>query len=378
MSSKKLTIINRHYPPNPGITGESAWDLAKYLIEKHQIEVHIVHINRTYDGGGALREPVGITHEVATIYEGKNKFLRILVMPVDGFFLILKALSIKNSTIICMTSPPLLPFWASIFLRKKSWALWSMDLFPEGFVADNVLKSSNLFYRFIINITYRNAPQKLICLGKKQAEFVQKSYKKAINTTILPCGVIINQERETEKPAWKKDDNKIYFGYCGNLGNPHSAEFLMSFIKNINAEKHHLILAIYGVKTDKVLEFAEKRIGVTIIKNVPRSQLHFIDVHLVSLLPVWNHIAVPSKAVSSVCAEAAILFCGSTESDSWEMLKEAGWHIDIEQDLDRQNQKFLEKLTLEEVEEKRKSAKIVAQNLNEMVINAYEEIAEFV
>ena len=28
-----LTIVNRHYPPNPGITGESAWDLARYLIE---------------------------------------------------------------------------------------------------------------------------------------------------------------------------------------------------------------------------------------------------------------------------------------------------------------------------------------------------------
>jgi hypothetical protein len=66
-----LTIVNRHYPPNPGITGESAWDLAKYLIDHHNIAVQIVHIDRTYDGGGAVREPVGKTFPVQTIYTGK-------------------------------------------------------------------------------------------------------------------------------------------------------------------------------------------------------------------------------------------------------------------------------------------------------------------
>ncbi|MCU0326164.1 MAG: hypothetical protein MUF45_13060 [Spirosomaceae bacterium] len=113
-----ITIVNRHYPPNLGITGESAWDLAKYLIEKHQAEVHIVHINRSYDGGGQMREPVGITHKINTIYEGKNKFLRFIAGPLDGFLLILKAIKLKKGTIICMTSPPLLPFWAWICFQK--------------------------------------------------------------------------------------------------------------------------------------------------------------------------------------------------------------------------------------------------------------------
>jgi len=76
--SHKVIIVNRHYPPNPGITGESAWDLAKYLIEKYQIEVHIVNIEGNDDGGGAKRAPVGKLHTLQTLYDGKSKILKQL------------------------------------------------------------------------------------------------------------------------------------------------------------------------------------------------------------------------------------------------------------------------------------------------------------
>ena len=69
MYSRKITIVNRHYPPNLNITGENAWDLANYLIEKHQIDVAIVHIDRSYEGGGNKRIPVGKTVAIKTIYE---------------------------------------------------------------------------------------------------------------------------------------------------------------------------------------------------------------------------------------------------------------------------------------------------------------------
>ena len=83
--SQKVIIVNRHYPPNPGITGESAWDLAKYLIEKHQIEVHIVNIEGSDDGGGAKRKPVGIVHTLSSIYDSKSKILKQVAGFLDGF-----------------------------------------------------------------------------------------------------------------------------------------------------------------------------------------------------------------------------------------------------------------------------------------------------
>ena len=386
VTQKTLIIINRHYPPNPGITGESAWDLAKYLIEKHTIEVHIVHINGSDDGGGQLRQPVGVIHSLSTIYKGKNKFLRLVAGFLDGYSLIQKAKKIStDSPIICMTSPPLLPFWASLFLKRRRWVLWSMDLFPEALVAIGMISEKNLIYRWILKITYQNPPQKLIALGRKQAEFIRRQFKVDIeknNSIILPCGVIFHQTYEKQLPAWRNmerpNQEKIYFGYCGNLNDAHNEDFLIEFIKAFNPEKHHLILALYGKKAEKVLEFAKNLEGITILQNVPRSQLNFIDVHLVSLLSKYTHLMIPSKAVSAVAAGGAILFCGSQESDNWDMLQEAAWLINERDDLGKQIGHYLESLSKENLTVKKQNAHKLNENLQKMVMDAYEEIAKFI
>ncbi len=393
---KTLIIINRHYPPNPGITGESAWDLAKYLIEKHGIEVHIVNIKGNDDGGGEVRQPVGIIHSLSSIYDKKNKFFKQISGFLDGYFLIKKAKKINDfAPIICMSSPPLLPFWASLFLKEKRWALWSMDLFPEAFVAIGTVSENNFLYRLILKKTYQNPPQKLIALGRKQAEFIQKKYQISplpfgaaavaegsglgCNTsTILPCGVIFHQTYESEFPAWRTKDDKIYFGYCGNLNDAHNEDFLIEFIKAFNPKKHHLVLALYGKKAPKLLDFAQNRAGITILPNVPRSQLNFIDVHLVSLLTKYTHLMIPSKAVSAVAAGGSILFCGSQESDNWDMLQEAAWLIREEEDLGKQIKNYLENLTNVSLIQKKQNAKNLNKNLQKMVIDGYEEIADFV
>ncbi|WP_305951926.1 hypothetical protein [Emticicia oligotrophica] len=391
--SRKVIIVNRHYPPNPGITGESAWDLAKYLIEKHQTEVHIVNIEGNDDGGGAKREPVGKLHTLQTIYDGKSKILKQLAGFLDGFLLIRKAKSIdKKATIIVMTSPPLLPFWASMLLSngtppdgtppERKWALWSMDLFPEAFVAIGMIAEKSAVYQWFLKKTYKNAPNKLIALGRKQAEVLEeKYYGKSINkldTTILPCGVIFHQTYESQLPEWRKADNKIYFGYCGNLNDAHNEGFLIEFIKAFDPEKHHLVLALYGKKAQNVLEFAKNYEGITVLSNVPRSQLNFLDVHLVSLLTKYTHLMIPSKAVSAVAAGGAILFCGSQESDNWDMLQKAAWLIREDADLGEQIREYLKNLTAEDLANKKQNAQKLNTDLQQNVLKAYEEIADFV
>ncbi len=407
--NRKVVIVNRHYPPNPGITGESAWDLAKYLIKNHQFEVHIVHIEGNDDGGGAKRIPVGIVHTLSSIYDGKNKVLKQFAGFLDGFILIRKAMKIdKSATIIVMTSPPLLPFWASMLLKRgtppggtppggtlpeRKWALWSMDLFPEAFVAIGMIAEKSAVYQWFLKKTYKNAPNKLIALGRKQAEVLEEKYYKQstinsrqqsaqkstgkLDTTILPCGVIFHQTYESQLPTWRKIDNKIYFGYCGNLNDAHNENFLIEFIKAFDPEKHHLILALYGKKAQNVLELAKNYEGITILPNVPRSQLNFLDVHLVSLLTEYTHLMIPSKAVSAVAAGGAILFCGSQESDNWDMLQDAAWLIREEVDLSEQIREYLSTLTAEDLNQKKHNAQKLNTDLQKNVLKAYEEIADF-
>lgn len=379
MPNKFLTIVNRHYPPNPGITGESAWDLAQYLIDYHDFEVRIVHVKRSDLGGGAVREPIGKTFSIPTLYKGKKGVLKLVAGFFDGFFLIIKTLQVRRGLVLCMTSPPLLPFWASwLFpLFGVRWALWSMDLFPEGFAADDVIKASNPIYRFVHWVTYRFAPSALFALGPNQASYVQNSYGKKIPTTIIPCGVLLNQPIDPHLPTWRLNDDKIYFGYAGNLGDAHSDTFLLALIQHLNPQKHHLILALYGTKAEKVLSVAQQKEGITILKNIPRSQLCFIDIHLVSLLTKWTHIAVPSKAMSSIGAGGSILFCGSKEADTWALLQEAGWYIDENDNIDNQVELYMKNITLQDVKKRKEAAQKVSTQLKELLIKGYEEIATF-
>jgi len=378
MQNSAITIVNRHYPPNPGITGESAWDLATYLIEQHGIEVIVVHIDRTYDGGGQVRQPVGETHAVKTIYEGKNGALRILAGLWDGFMLIRKALRVGRGPLLIMTSPPMLPFWASLLLRKKTYWLWSMDLFPEGFAAEGKVSPQNPVYRWVIRQTYHHAPRRLLALGPEQARHLLAQYHQPIPTIILPCGVLMHQPHDPNRPNWRADDGLMYLGYAGNVGQAHSAEFLKSVIINLDPTRFRLVLALYGTKADDVWAAANGRAGIIRLPSIPRSQLGYLDVQLVSLLPAWTHIAVPSKAMSAVGAGSPILFCGDPNSDSYVLLQDTALLIDARQPIDPQVKAALERLSPDWIQQHRQVADTVANDLRKMVSRAYDEIARHI
>ncbi|OIN57923.1 hypothetical protein [Arsenicibacter rosenii] len=373
-----LTIVNRHYPPNPGITGETAWDLAKYLIEQHDIAVQIVHIDRTYDGGGAIRQPVGDTFAVQPIYKGNNGLLKLITGLIDGWLLIRKAIKVRRGPLLIMTSPPLLPFWASRLLtrRRIPYWLWSMDLFPEGFAAEGKISDRNPVYRWVMRQTYRHAPQLLVALGPGQAEHLRHQYQQPdLNTIILPCGVLMHQDRDMTPPAWRQNDGKLYIGYAGNVAQPHSADFLKSIMQHIDPERQHLVLALYGRKAPELLQLASGRAGITLLPNIPRNQLHFLDLQLVTLLPQWTHIAVPSKAVSGVCSGSPVLFCGRADSDSYRLLKEAAFFIEDTSGLDQRVAQFLHDLRPQQLVARKNNASQVADSLQAMVKTAYDAIA---
>jgi len=371
-----MTIVNRHYPPNPGITGESAWDLARYLIDQHGIEVVVVHIDRTYDGGGAVRQPVGEMHAVKTIYEGKNGLIRLLAGLLDGFFLIRQALKVRKGPLLIMTSPPMLPFWASLLLRKTPYWLWAMDLFPEGFAAEGKVSPTNPVYQWVILQTYRNAPERLIALGPRQATHILAKYGRDIPVTVLPCGVLMHQERDPNWPSWRtKNDEFIYLGYAGNIGQAHSATFLESIVLNLDPTRFRLVLALYGTKADEILALAKNRNGIICLPNIPRSQLHYFDIQLVSLLPEWTHIAVPSKAMSAIGSGSPILFCGNSDSDSYGLLSAASFFIDAAGNIDEQVVSFYKTLNKALVLQYKQKAEQLSERLQDYVKQGYEEIA---
>jgi hypothetical protein len=126
-----------------------------------------------------------------------------------------------------------------------------------------------------------------------------------------------------------------------------------------------------------VIRYAENKKGITILKSVPRNELHFIDIHLVTLLNTWTHVAVPSKAVSSICSGSTILFCGNKESDNWYLLQNAGWLIEDNQQLKEQVKSTLASITTVQIQVKKQKADEIAQNLSRLIATSYDTIAQW-
>ncbi len=379
-----VTIVDRNYPPNKSIIAESASDLAKFLVA-NKIDVQVVHTDGKYQGGGSTGEIVGNTHQVSSVYNGKNKVIRLFSSLIEGYRLMRTARKINKGVIIVMTSPPLLNFWASRMLHAKNtpWIFWSMDLFPEAFVAGNLIAKENLLYKFFFKQTYKNPPNGLIALGNIQSTYIQTSFKKSIPDVILPCGVIVNKkktkEQKTTKPLWRNDDQKIYLGYIGNLGEAHSVSFLKSVIDNFDREKQTLILVVYGAKASQIISYIDQNDPQIILLDfVPREHLAFIDIHLVSLKPEWVNVCVPSKLVSAVHSESIFLFYGIKECDSWQLLQKAGWIIEKSDNDERNIARFFTNIDSQQIDQKRKEAMVLSQSLEENTKESYQNILSLI
>lgn len=377
MPRKTVTFITRNYPPSLNVNGENVCDLVGFLQQNYpEIVCNIVYIDKQLNQGGKKREPLG------NLIKIPNKFdkgpLRLLKLFYDGYILVKNARKLNSDFYIVTSSPPLLPFWAARKLRKdQKRAFWALDLFPEIFEVNGNVKKGNPLYQWILKKTYSDHPDFVIALGPKQAEYITNTcYKKSIQTTLIPCGSF-DMEAPKSVPEWN-DPSKITIGYCGNVNDAHNPDFIHYMIDSIIPEKQQLVLALYGNKSAALIEYAQGKPGVVVVKSVPREQLVYIDVHMVTLLPAFTHYAVPSKAVSAISMSKAIIFCGDQQADNWFMFREAGWFIPDTDEKKKAIENFCQTVTRESISEKEKRAAVYSTEVNQMVRDSYHFIGKYI
>jgi hypothetical protein len=370
----RCTLVNRDIPCRENINSHSATELAHYLARRG-VDVEIVAVrDPASPEGRPAGKPIRL---LPRRYEGKNKLLRLLDSVREGRTMARLAADLHHGPIICMTNPPLLNVWLARLARKRKlrWLYWTMDLYPEAFLAAGLTSERNPLYRWLAKSVTANPPSHVIALGDAQGEHVCRYFKQRPSVTAFPCG-IVGSGAEPERPEWARQDGKIILGYAGNLGEAHSEDFVAGVVEQIDPARHRLILAPYGAKAARLRALAEGRPGVVLLESVPREHLRFIDVHLVTLLPRWDHICVPSKAVSAVCEGGSILFHGSEANDNWRLLHEAAWRIAPEAELSEALREFFTGLTLETLAQKKLAAQTVAQGLFALRERALDEIYE--
>jgi hypothetical protein len=324
---KHIVIINRYYPPNPAISGYSAQEMIREISKRKQkLNMRIRYIHAPYAGGQVCAPPAEISDGMTSVYNGKNKILRFVGNFIEGYRLIRLSLPYADA-IITLTDPPLLNFWAGLLCHRKKipWIYWALDLYPDAFAAAGIVHPANYVYQVFHQTIKSHPPDFLIALGFEQSAFLKEKYQKDIVSTILPCGIIDIKKSKTP-PEWHSETRTV-FAYAGNMGEAHDPEFLIQLIQRMHPSKHICLLSLYGAKSKRVLSIVGKHPSVKHIDHIPQEHLSYIDIHLVSLLPDWTHICVPSKAVSAICSGKPIAFQGDLQSDIWQMFNKAAFHV---------------------------------------------------
>lgn len=370
ISNRRVVIVNKFGACHPSITGRSSRKLADYLSE-NGIEVIVVSIHAPYKGQVSDKEEqlAYRTIELPCLYKGDNKVLRLLGNLIDGFRLLTRSMLLPRHQLkIVMTDPSLINAWAVLFrpFYRSRLVFWTMDLYPEAFASAGFVSSGNPVYRLLASFVYHKPPDYLIALGEQQYRYLCRQYHcETIPHIILPCGVYESQP--VEAPFWRKEcTDKIIFCYAGNVGEAHDASFLVEMIRRLDPEKHVMVLSIYGAKADWVWE----RIGgiqtVIRVDYVSPNELQHVDVNVASLLSTWNHVCVPSKVVSAICAGTPVLYNANEESEGACMFPDAIWLVPESDNLAVIVMQFLNQLSPDTIHLKREAAQKFARELIKM------------
>lgn len=367
---ERVVIVNKFGARHPSITGRSSRKLADYL-SVNGVEVIVVSIDAPYKGqvAGEKEKLPYRTVELSSLYSGNHNLLRLLGNLVDGFRLMFRSMLLPRHCMkIVMTDPSLINAWALLFrpFYHSRLAFWTMDLYPEAFVSAGLVSMDNPVYRLLQLFVYANPPDLLLALGDQQYHYLCRQYRcPSIPHVILPCGVY--EKGATDIPDWRNENkDKIVFCYAGNVGEAHNACFLAELINHLDPEKHLIILSLYGAKADWVWERIPDLQAVVCVEYVTSDELQYVDVNVASLLENWNHVCVPSKVVSAICAGTPVLYNANEESEGACMFPDAIWLVPEGKDFSQVISCFLDQLSVDVISRKKKSAGKYASHLQEM------------
>lgn len=387
---KKVHIINKFGPKDNAITGRAAGDLGTYLMSQGQ-DVTFFCIKESYKQIGKINITSTVDFKIKNVRKlsfGNEGMRRMLTSMLDGFRLTIKSFFNRADVVIVMTDPPMLNFWSFIHrIKRRKIFYWTMDLYPDALHSAKVVNPSNPLSKFLKKCMYKHTPDALIALGEKQFQYIQNQYysynskNKVEKVAILPCG-IMSQAKQANKPDFisNEDEAKLKFCYAGNIGEAHDPNFLISFIKALDISKHVMYVNLYGNKADYVWNEIKDLPVIKKINYLSYDQMNFIDIHLVSLIKDWNHVCVPSKAVSAICSGSVLLQNNNVECDGWAMFKDACWNIEQVDGKDYSNEinNFLDSIDLQKILSKKQIAKHISLHLQSVQDKAYSDINNWI
>jgi glycosyltransferase involved in cell wall biosynthesis len=332
-----VLFLNQHYYPDLASTAQHLTDLAEHLAG-NGFEVHVLCSQGHYLSGtqDAPREEVhnGVhIHRLPATSFGRETMAGRLADYASFFLQALYRVLTgpRFDCVVSLTTPPMvhLVAWAARQLRGQRYGIWSMDLHPDAEEAVGLLHPGGMVARALHALNNR---------GYRGADFVV-DLGRAMRRRLREKGVAVH--RLHTLPVWNKKDevfpvdpednplmeevglrDKFVVMYSGNAGLAHRFDEVLGAMRRLRNHPDIFFLFVgEGPRKEEICSFIRQEDidNARYLPYFPREQIKYslslADVHLLTLRPDMDGIAVPGKLYGILAAGRPALMVGPKSSE---------------------------------------------------------------
>lgn len=333
--SLKVLLLNQAFWPDVVASAQQLTMLARRLSERGH-EVTVVAGNRGYDdpkSGFASREVWhGVqVQRIPSINIGKRSQWR-RVLNFGSFMLACSArlaITPRQDVVIALTSPPLISWLGSLFVRLKGGELifWPLDLNPDEAIAAGWLEPDSLsakFLEFLLKSSMLRA-KTIVALDEFMKERIVAKGISASKIDVDPPAADdlmhyddAGRERFRRRHELK---NKFVVMHAGNHSPCHPLETLLRAAQKLQHRDDIVFMFVGGgSELPKVEAFAKsnKLRNLLSLPYQPQSELPALlssaDLHVVVMGNRFSGIVHPSKIYNILKIGTPFLFIGPEKS----------------------------------------------------------------
>jgi glycosyltransferase involved in cell wall biosynthesis len=348
-----VLILNQTFHPDVAATAQHMWDLAQHLAAHgHRVTALTSrHLYGTSRPAGEAYEKIGNieVHRVGGTSYGKGGLLK---RSADfGSFYAAAGLKLVQlpapDVILALTSPPLIAglammqrkFRMSDGGRPVRFVYHVMDLYPDAAVASGLFRAGGATDRALGQVTAQTlrSADGVIALGRDMRDRILARYGRYVRAGRIHVVPPWADGRELY-PIGKSDNplavemglgDTFNVVYSGNLGVAHDVRTIIEAIELTAGNERIRWLFIGGGKGFDQLRdqaSASHRPHVRILPYQPRERLNeslnLADVHLVSQLPPFVGLVVPSKLFGIMAVAKPTIMIGPAGAECSRILAE--------------------------------------------------------
>jgi glycosyltransferase involved in cell wall biosynthesis len=340
----RILFINQCYWPDYVATAQILTDLSEELAKKgHQVT--ILCSRKPYMGGAAYpgydcRNGVDIVR-VATLGFGKAHGILGRILDFLSFYIAatFKCLSLKRfDVVVTLTSPPMIGLlgWFLMSFRRMKHIHWCMDVFPDGFIVNGVIKRTGFIYFILssLNRLYIKTCSAVFVISTHMRWRMQLYGADEDRLYIVPVwadGRKLKPVKSSDNWFAKKYQlkDKFVVMYSGNMAMGSDLGILLEAASRLKKEKDILFLFIGGgVQLEKLKEAAGQydldNVSFLPYQNtetLPYS-LSAADVHIVTVKPGFGELLVPCKTYGIMAVARPIIYIGDRNSEVADLVEQ--------------------------------------------------------